>query len=264
MIAARETDLPEGYAAGVYTVVAAIHVLNLIANLVIEFSVTTKQENRLAHNAGTWFSYLTSWGLLVYAAQSCYELWLRRNTSLEHQNTVSENSRLTNFTSNLAFLVMMLYWTAVYPAKPKHELGNTLLELLPHFLPWLTYSVAHSGCVLGNVPKSRFKHYKYMMGFGAAYVAWNAIYILALKGSDENGDPYLYTLLDWKKDAFLAFFIAVGLDLVGVPLLAKLQHTVQSMLFHCRRPRAEELHEDVSCSDALLRCRRAVEGWSPM
>lgn len=203
-----------------------------------------------------FFIFLTNWSLIAW---TIYLLWAALSSTFKYfksnfYDTVSKKDRvgtehdLENFTASpvgccgkesngiawyqqihwflfvvgaeAAFTVMLLYWTLLYRGQrvdgvnANSHLVNGLLSLVD---------------VLVTGTPVRFLHLIYLPMFGAVYASFTGIYYAA-NGTDTNGNPYIYEILDYGNTPGTAAGAVIGVVLV----LSVIIHLIFYALFWIR------------------------------
>ena len=110
-----------------------------------------------------------------------------------------------------AILVVLLYWPLVYNPTTSvldglninSHLTNGVVSLLD---VWIS-----------GIPV-RIYHMIYLQGFGAAFVTFSAVYFAA-NGTNDQGEPFIYSALDYGSSPGTSAAIVVIVVLVGLPIL---------------------------------------------
>ncbi|XP_071489500.1 protein rolling stone-like [Diadema antillarum] len=162
---------------------------------------------------GYYFIYLTNWGFIILLAYLFCALWnlivfmvcQRNDRNIDEDIPWYFFQRgqwfLFNIYATSSILISVLYWGAIHVPGAvglyydiNFHLLNGLVALVEIFL---TATVV------------RVLHFIYPFCLGVAFVAFSGIYWAAM-GTDEEGNRYIYPILDYSDRAALASGAAVG------------------------------------------------------
>ena len=138
-------------------------------------------------------------GSLLVAASAGAGPWYVRATWL-----------LQSIVVNGAFFVFVLFWLLVAPFK-KDPIGP-----LSYFTHGVNFALVVADVAASNTP-FYFAHSLYYFAYAAAYLLFSLLYYEA-GGTDCKGNPYVYSVLDWRKPGAAAT-TSLGVLLVFVPIV---------------------------------------------
>lgn len=168
-----------------------------------------------------WFIYFTNWGFIMivvqsmlsvlvvhrYRAEKCYSLPCEDEIPMP----VSRRTRTPllcraywlahNISTDLAFVISLIYWTLVHDPEI-HEVNG--LNLLVHGANSLIMFFE----LLITAHPMRMAHALYGAGAGLAYGIFSAIY-WAAGGTDRIGQPAIYPALNWNNPGPAFGFVAL-------------------------------------------------------
>ena len=122
-----------------------------------------------------------------------------------------------------ATVVGLMYWVLVYPdtKEKKAELGE------PNWEPNIISMIKHGGNTLAiyidmavAVQPFLLMHAIYAAMYSIAFMSWSYIHY-ALEIGNEDGDPYIYKVLDWSRPE-VAGKISFMVGLMGIPIICGL------------------------------------------
>ena len=122
---------------------------------------------------------------------------------------------------HMAVTVTILYWTVLYRGGPVD-----CVAINTHLVNGI---VALFDIRVSGIPVRIF-HFIYPTIFATAYATFTGIYFAA-GGTNPNGDPYIYPVLDYGKNPGLAAVLIVVCVLVFVPLVQAVLFGIYSFRF---------------------------------
>ncbi|XP_076443270.1 uncharacterized protein LOC143281880 isoform X2 [Babylonia areolata] len=129
---------------------------------------------------------------------------------------------LQSVSSTTGIIVTGLYWNVLYdPNKPEsvRSINSHLLNAL----------FVLADVLLSRAPV-RIHHFVYSFGFVSLYVLFSLVF-WAADGTNDKGDPYIYSLLDYTGRPGRATLVILAVDCVGTPVV----HTLLYLLFRLRQ-----------------------------
>ncbi|EDO45066.1 predicted protein [Nematostella vectensis] len=188
----------------------------------------------------TWFIYLTDWTytcvtvyFLAAATLSTTEYVKQRRQSDKYRPLPDSDAEPTDKTAtsgnsddvmywyhkalwvlysmaaDMAVVVTVSYWTLLY-----HGFKIYLLNVNVHLLNSV-FMLAET--MLCSIPIRLF-HVVYPFCYGAVYILFTVVY-WSLGGKNNDGQPYIYPVLDYTHALRLALGVAFGVPLVVLPLV---------------------------------------------
>ncbi|XP_053612204.1 protein rolling stone-like isoform X2 [Plodia interpunctella] len=147
-----------------------------------------------------WPLFLTNWGLVLINAMLLSGILVSIvalfNPSYETSQLpwyVSMYWFFFNIAISTSFLITALYWILLYNPDPDPEDPLFWLDVATH---GLNSCIALAEVVASRTPV-RALHFYQPLSVGLWYAAFTAIYFAA-GGTDGNGNPYIYPVLDWR------------------------------------------------------------------
>ena len=123
-----------------------------------------------------------------------------------------------NTAVEVAVAITLLYWPLLY----RPEFGISGVDFNTHGTQGI---VAVIELMFSGVPV-RFYHFYFTPAFSAVYVVFSAIYDVAAGGTNVNGSPYIYSILDYQDSPGLAVGTALGVTFVFLPIIHFVFHLV--------------------------------------
>ncbi|CAH0405232.1 unnamed protein product [Chilo suppressalis] len=162
-----------------------------------------------------WLIYLTNWGLLLITLMSLSGLLV--SVVAVHTKPDSDVGEVPwyigiywfiyNITVCLALMISALYWILLYDPEKQETRRMFWLDVATH---GFNSCVAVAELLLSRTPL-RFLHFYQPFSVAVWYAAFTAIYYVA-GGTDAKGEPYIYTVLDWRNggQSTAIVFISLG------------------------------------------------------
>ena len=136
----------------------------------------------------------------------------------------------------MALAVSGVYWVVLYRGEPVDGV-NANVHLL-------NATIALIDVIFSGVPV-RILHFIYPAMFAAAYAVFTGIYFAA-GGTDPNGNPYIYPVIDYGNRPGLAVGLMLVLVFVVIPIINLVMFGLYSVRFwftHCLWARRESSAE---------------------
>lgn len=181
-----------------YTIYRIVNALYFLITLVI--SVLRYP----SHSRLKWLIFLTDWGYVVNTFQALISSYLVIEMNLFAEKTLKFPFPATLYHRKLcqiywishtiavdiAFAISSMYWTMIYdPSKDNID----FLNISRH----VANSVVMATDLLLVAHPLHLLHIYWPIGFGLVYVLFTYLYYL-LHGTDEDGNPYIYKILNWE------------------------------------------------------------------
>jgi len=180
-----------------------------------------------------WIIWLTHWTLLalVIYAMSSFSIcvyWQTHNAVVENY-TVPMAVQWTWFWQNVAVgacpLIMCNYWALVYTGDlGKHPYNNIVKHALNAVYMMIDVCLTNSPIWI--------KHIWQPMAFGIVYLIFSIIYV-SFGGNDENGNNYIYNVMDWNRSPGFASVVAIITVVIVLPfwyiLFVVLKHAAERL-----------------------------------
>ncbi|XP_050682069.1 protein rolling stone-like [Leptidea sinapis] len=160
---------------------------------------------------GFWFIYLTHWGLTIMlfctgfavaVSMRCY-FYGPISTEFSLPWYVKTYWVLYNASVPVAFLITVFYWTLLYSAGVSEEIGP-VLDVSIHGVN----SVIMFLLLASSAHASRLVHLVHPAIFACTYVVFSIIYYFA-GGTDPQGNPYVYPMVNWAQPGSTMVVISV-------------------------------------------------------
>ncbi|XP_013133344.1 PREDICTED: protein rolling stone-like isoform X2 [Papilio polytes] len=151
-----------------------------------------------------WIIYLTNWGLLLVTMMtlsgllvSCMSLCKPLTDAVELPWYVSMYWLIYNITVSIAIMITLLYWILLFDPDETNDgsaQGDIWLDVATHGINSCITLVE----VLAARTPVRLLHVYQPLGVGLWYAAFSGVYYAA-GGTDGNGYPFIYEILDWRQ-----------------------------------------------------------------
>lgn len=202
-------------------------------------TVAFSWQRALSRNAfGTWWIYMTDWGILLCMISTTYGAVL---TTRHHQDSIKMNSQsseykiywfLSNVGTVLAFVISTFYYGMLYGGKEVVSIKWLECVMLivfisarqrdwPHVIHGL---LVHAGNSLAMfiqllVVKHSMNvwHFIYPMITLIVYFSFTIIFYL-FGGTNFDGDNFIYPVLKWEQETLEASAVAIGLVILSAIL----------------------------------------------
>eukprot|EP00117_Sycon_ciliatum_P050270 scpid71128/ scgid35508/ Protein rolling stone len=213
--------VPNAVLVGIHFILAAFGVVIMILSGINE-------------GGPKWFVFLTNWGythivlsFIGFTALGIWQLRLRKSLISQKQSAVEVDMALAEWhwyhsmlqviytnALDLSIMITILYWTLL---KPK----GTFLDICVHALNAVMTLLQLFLC---NV-KLNLLHFVYPMTCAAVYLIFSAVYTV-LGGRNTEGEPFIYSTLDWNNKPTSAALLSAGACFLGVPAMHGLAYGI--------------------------------------
>ncbi|XP_072941996.1 protein rolling stone-like [Epargyreus clarus] len=161
-----------------------------------------------------WLIYLTNWGLLLVVLTTLSSLLV---SFIALCNKLPDVGELPWYVSMywifynigvpVAVMITALYWILLYdPDPPEGEpQPDFWLDLATH---GFNSCIAVAEVLISRTPV-RFLHVYQPLGVGLWYAAFSGIYYAA-GGTDREGNPFIYDILDWRQARHAGIIVAIS------------------------------------------------------
>lgn len=168
-----------------------------------------------------WLIYLTNWGLLLLTSlficglvMSFMALFNRSYDTKELPWYASLYWAVFNISITISIMITALYWLLLYSTEVRDEMDERAfwLDVSTH---GITSCLAVAELLLSRTPV-RFLHVYQPLSMGLWYAVFSGIYHVT-GGTDVNGNPFIYEILDWSQSKRSSIIVAasmVGLIIV--------------------------------------------------
>ncbi|XP_059051170.1 protein rolling stone-like [Achroia grisella] len=152
-----------------------------------------------------WPIYLTNWGLIMLTMMTLSGLivsWVAvcKSTFKETSDLpwyVSTYWFLYNIAVSNALIITVLFWSLLYKSENYEDDDDGRLFWLDISTHAINSCVALTEVLASRTPV-RLLHFYQPLSIGLWYAAFTAVYYAA-DGTDGNGNPYIYEVLDWNE-----------------------------------------------------------------
>lgn len=160
-----------------------------------------------------WLIYLTNWGLLLVAGTMLSALLVsimakRRDLSNDTEELpwyVSMYWLLTNVNVTIALLITILYWALLFSTEIERSTAAFALDIFTHGLNSFVSLIE----LFASRTPVKLAHIYQPLALGLWYAAFSAIYYAA-GGLNQEGNPFIYDVLDWRDGANAAIIVAIA------------------------------------------------------
>uniref|UniRef100_A0A2A4JU90 Uncharacterized protein n=1 Tax=Heliothis virescens TaxID=7102 RepID=A0A2A4JU90_HELVI len=162
-----------------------------------------------------WLIYLTNWGLMLDVGMllcglivSSSALYNRPSEEKALPWYASMHWAVFNIAVTLSIMITTLYWVLLYNPALRSEMTTRAfwLDVSTHGIASCLMVVE---LVLSRTPV-RFLHVYQPLGMGLWYAVFSAIYYAA-GGTDINGNPFIYEVLDWSQGKRTGIVVAASM-----------------------------------------------------
>jgi len=162
-----------------------------------------------------WFIYLTHWQVLVLMVYliSSFCITVAYRGILEARSALPWWGKMTWCLQNICVgvvpCVVIDYWTLVYDGG-SIEFGEVLQHGFTLIVLLIDLSV--------SLTPTYIKHVYQPLLFAISYLIFNCIYVMA-GGVNEDGDNWIYSVMDWTNDFKSAFVISFACSMFLAPVV---------------------------------------------
>lgn len=199
----RESSVPWWYLL-YKTVIFLFMLSNYIANLALD------------QTPDYFIIYLTNQGLTILLTYQILDFgltawaWYEARTNGSHSTSMTPIHKLVWFfhalSTPLALVITIVYWSALYDGE-----GNDYWNVYVH---GLNSVIVFMDLMIGAKPWRAF-HFYPALAYGLLYVLFSLIYYAA-GGTNEDGDRFIYSILDWSKPGLAIAFVIGGAVLFAI------------------------------------------------